>query len=266
MTKTVLITGAAGSLAGKIRAHCLSLGWRLVLLDRHAGPGVIQAELSHYDPAWTAHFAGVDTVIHLAANAGPNAQRSAIYPNNIASTESVLRASKEHGVRRVVFASSNWVMAGYRFGKERLTCDLAPRPLTPYGLAKLEGERMGAASGCNSFIALRIGYCQPDDNKPGAHMHFGSWGQLMWLSDRDLCNAIERSALAENVPYAVLNLMSDNPGMRWDIEVTKKTIGYAPKDGAAAMMTDAVRQHDKSAEEHFNQWLQRQADFRRGQP
>jgi hypothetical protein len=28
--------------------------------------------------------------------------------------------------------------------------------------------------------------------------------------------------------------MSDNPGMRWDIETTKQVIGYAPEDGRKA--------------------------------
>ena len=31
---------------------------------------------------------------------------------------------------------------------------------------------------------------------------------------------MERAVLAEGVGFAVLNLMSDNPGMRWDIETT----------------------------------------------
>jgi len=43
----------------------------------------------------------------------------------------------------------------------------------------------------------------------------------------------------------VLNLMSANPGMRWDIETTRKTIGYVPQDGAAPVLSQA--QHDGAA-------------------
>jgi hypothetical protein len=58
---------------------------------------------------------------------------------------------------------------------------------------------------------------------------------------------MERAVLAEGVGFAVLNLMSDNPGMRWDIETTKRTIGYAPQDGAAPSLTEAIEQNERSA-------------------
>ena len=52
---------------------------------------------------------------------------------------------------------------------------------------------------------------------------------------------------AEGVGFAVLNLMSDNPGMRWDIETTKRMIGYAPQDGAAPVVTEALEQDARLA-------------------
>ena len=45
---------------------------------------------------------------------------------------------------------------------------------------------------------------------------------------------------AQDVDFAVLNLMSDNPGMRWDIEETKRLIGYAPQDGSAATVGPSI--------------------------
>jgi hypothetical protein len=71
----------------------------------------------------------------------------------------------------------------------------------------------------------------------------------MWLSNRDLCQAMERAVLAEHVGFAVLNLMSDNPGMRWDIETTKRTIGYAPDDGVAPVLTAEIEQDGRTANE-----------------
>ena len=63
-------------------------------------------------------------------------------------------------------------MAGYRFGTERLTTDLPPWPINPYGHSKLYGERAGrsfAEQSDFSFIAFRIGWCQRDhDNRPEA--------------------------------------------------------------------------------------------------
>jgi NAD+ dependent glucose-6-phosphate dehydrogenase len=78
-------------------------------------------------------------------------------------------------------------------------------------------------------------------------MGWGGWGQAMWLSNRDLCQAMELAVLVEGVGFAVLNLMSDNPGMRWDIETTKRTIGYAPTDGAVPVLTEAIVRNERSA-------------------
>jgi NAD+ dependent glucose-6-phosphate dehydrogenase len=36
-------------------------------------------------------------------------------------------------------------------------------------------------------------------------------------------------------PFAILNVMSANPGMRWDIESTRRLIGYQPQDGHIAI-------------------------------
>jgi NAD(P)-dependent dehydrogenase (short-subunit alcohol dehydrogenase family) len=252
MPRNVVITGASGSIGRKLRAHFSALGWtqHLLCLNPEHDPDVQTADLSVYDEAWAARFAGADAVIHLAGVPSANATWEQVRRHNIDMVSHVVRAARTHGARRIVFASSNWIMVGYRFGDERLTTDLPPRPLNPYGVSKLVGERIGAAAADEgvSFIALRIGYCQHDPgNRPGPHMLFGTWGQLMWLSDRDLCNGMERAVLAEGVGFAVLNLMSDNPGMRWDIDTTRKVIGYAPRDGAAAIVTDAIRRQEDAA-------------------
>jgi uronate dehydrogenase len=252
MTRTVLITGAAGNIGTKLRAHFSSLGWTLRLLDVDArGDAAIQAaDLAEWDDAWVGQFAGVDTVIHLAGNPSPRTSWESAQRLNIDLTANVYEAAAAHGVRRVVFASSNWVMAGHRPALGTLTTDMAPYPINPYGVSKLVGERMGHSLHARrgvSVICFRIGYLQRGDNLPGPHMGWSTWGQAMWLSNRDLCQAMERAVLADNVGFAVLNLMSDNPGMRWDIETTKRTIGYAPRDGAAPIVTEAIEQDERGA-------------------
>ena len=99
-----------------------------------------------------------------------------------------------------------------------------------------------------SFIALRIRWCRREPgNVPGPDMAYGVWGQQMWLSDRDMCHAMERAVAAANVPFAVLNLMSDNPGMRWDIDETRRVIGYHPRDGHRAVITDEIHRAEEMA-------------------
>ena len=251
MNKTVLITGATGSIGTKLRKHFADrdIRLRLLCLNPRNDHEVTTADLSVYDEAWARQFDDVDAVIHLAGDPFATASWESVQRFNIDLTLNVFRAAQNHRAKRVVFASSNWVMAGYRFGTERLTTELMPRPINPYGCGKLLCERAGrqlALQSGVSFIALRIGCCQHiEGNVPGPHIDLGLWGQQMWLSDRDLCHGVERAVFAEHVSFAVLNLMSDNPGMRWDIEQTRRVIGYAPRDGHTAISTPPIEEHER---------------------
>lgn len=253
MTRKVLITGAAGNIGGKLAAHFGATGqYELVLLDRREGPGIAAADLSVFNESWAGLFAGVDTVIHLAGDPHGTASWDSVMRLNIRGTQNVLRAARNAGVRRVVFASTNQVMLGYRFRTDvnPVTTDLPPAPLSPYGISKLFGEEIGRAFAEEtgiSFIALRIGYFQPGENRPGPHMQIGEWGQSMWLSNDDMNHAVERAIEAEDVPFAIVNLVSDNPGMRWDLEHTRRTIGYEPRDGAPIVLEARNKADDEAA-------------------
>jgi NAD+ dependent glucose-6-phosphate dehydrogenase len=251
VTKTLLITGASGSIGIKLRKHFADrdVRLRLLCLNPNGDPQAITADLSVYDELWARQFENVDAVIHLAGDPRATASWDSVQRFNIQLTLNVFRAAQSYGARRIVFASSNWVMAGYRFGSERLTTELPPRPINPYGCGKLLCEQAGhqlAQQSAISFIALRIGCCQHiEGNVPGPHIEHGLWGQQMWLSDRDLCHGVERAALVDDVPFAVLNLMSDNFGMRWDIEHTRQVIGYVARDGHVAVSTPAIEETEQ---------------------
>ena len=147
-------------------------------------------------------------------------------------------------VKRVVLASSNWLHGDKRFTRDRLTSETPPGPVNAYGMSKLFCERTGAYFAKHydlSVICMRIGWTQwTHNNRPGPHMAMGRWGQEMWLSDRDFLGGMIAAISAQDVDFAVLNLMSDNPGMRWDIEETKRLIGYAPQDGSAATVGPSI--------------------------
>ena len=127
---------------------------------------------------------------------------------------------------------------------------MPPAPLSPYGFSKLFCEEIGRGfteeTGID-FLALRIGYFQRGENLPGPHMGIGIWGQQMWLSNRDMMHAIERSIEADRFGFAIANLTSDNPGMRWDLQHTRAVIGYAPQDGHVPVLTEALRAEDEQA-------------------
>ncbi len=109
------------------------------------------------------------------------------------------------------------------------------RDSTPYGSAKLFGERLGkcfADAHGLSVIAVRIGWVQVGENRPqDITPDRDTWFRLMWLSNRDYCHLMERCLLAELVvPFVVVNGMSANTGMRWDIGYTRRLLGYEPQD------------------------------------
>jgi len=235
--KTVLVTGATGNIGRKLSAHFEAAGApvRKLCLNPNGLPDVRTCDLSIYDESWAQAFEGVDTVLHIAADPSPWAGWARIQQLNLDLLFNVMAAAHQKGVRRVVFASSNYVVAGYRFRREPLTTAMVPRPINPYGASKLVGERLGkmyAERYGLSFIAFRIGVCQRgNDNRHGPWIPFGHWGQQMWVSDRDLCAAFERSVADESIRFGVYDLMSDNPGMRWDLSNLRDELGFVPQDG-----------------------------------
>jgi NAD+ dependent glucose-6-phosphate dehydrogenase len=247
---TVLITGAAGNLGSKLRRH-LERRYSLRLLDLHArgDTGIIKCDLSRWDAGWVKQFEGVETVVHLAADATAQQTWPLLIPPNVDALINTFQAAAQSGVKRLVYASSNHVMGGYKDEPQMplLTTDLPPRPgcryvvrgeardSTPYGSAKLFGERLGhcyAAAAGLSVIAVRIGWVLAGDNRPqDIPPERDAWFRLMWLSNRDYCQLMEKCILAPpSLRFAIVNGMSANAGMAWDIEHTKRLLGYLPQD------------------------------------
>ena len=271
MAPTVLITGAAGNIGSKLRKHFAGLGWslRLIDVDSRGDEDIAACDLFEWDERWVALFQGVDAVIHLAGEPSPSASWATIERQNLDLTMNVYEAAARQGAKRLIFASSNWVVAGHRFGTEPLTANMPPYPVNPYGVSKLIGERLGRSYSDRwglSVICFRIGYCQRlHDNEPGPHMGWGLWGQRMWLSDRDLCQAHERAVTAPaSLRFCVLNLVSQNDGMRWDLKAARDAIGYEPQDHFATIETEEMRTQTASAEnarrliEQAESFIQRQ--------
>src|SRR5262249_26181764 len=102
----------------------------------------------------------IDTVVHLAADANPAADfYDSLLDNNIKGTYNIFRAAKDQGCRRVIFASSAWVMGGYPRDVQ-LTPDARLRPTNLYGVSKCLGEAVAAyfaQAESLSSIVVRIG-------------------------------------------------------------------------------------------------------------
>ena len=141
----LLLTGAAGGLGRELRrrlpAHCavLRLSDVAELGDAAAHEEVVPAALEDR-AAMLALLAGVDAVVHLG---GVSTEQpfDAILPANIVGVYNLYEAARIHGVRRIVYASSNHVTGFYR--QSEVVSPLDPvRPDGYYGISKAFGENM----------------------------------------------------------------------------------------------------------------------------
>lgn len=237
MSSAILITGAAGNLGRKLTAHLRGQGSAPVLLDVAAqppDPAIETADLSRWSD-WADRFRGIDCVIHLAGESRPEAGWPSVSRHNIDATLNVFQAAARHGVRRIVFASTTWVMEGHSASTGIITEDMPPLPVNAYGASKLAGERIGshfAETTALSVICLRLGACSSrPGNLPGRHLGASLWGQQKWLSDRDLCHGFGRAVAADgDLRFEIVNLVSANRGMRWDMGKAERLLGFRAVD------------------------------------
>jgi nucleoside-diphosphate-sugar epimerase len=146
----VLVTGAGGFVGRVLCARLAERGHTVRAAVRAPGgapAGVAEvAVVGEIGPAteWGEALRGVDAVIHLAARVHVMDDRAtdplAEYRRtNVGGTERLARQAAEHGVRRLVFASSIKVLGEATHGapfREETT----PAPADPYGVSKREAE------------------------------------------------------------------------------------------------------------------------------
>jgi uronate dehydrogenase len=264
MTSVVAITGAQGNLGRKLQAH-LRGRYTLKLVDINAGgdPDINVIDLSKWDNRLLELFGGVDAVVHLAADPYAGKSWMELLAPNLDALNNVFVAAIRAKVPRVIYASSNHAMGGYKEVERSgrwLAADLEPKPgtrfddwplgtpdrdSTPYGAMKLCGERLGlcyAQSAPGVCIAVRIGWVnrlgenRPEDLPAEAHI----WYKRMWLSTRDMCQLMEKAITVPKPPgsFFVVNGMSDNEGMVWDLDYTRQVLGYLPEDGMTLDLKD----------------------------
>ena len=154
MMASYLVTGGAGFIGSHLTDELVRRGHRVRVVDNFVSgkrqnlahvPGVevLEGDLADAAVARRA-VAGVDVVLHQAAI--PSVPRSVEDPltshrANIDATLHVLLASRDAGVRRVVYAGSS---SAYRDTPTLPKVESMPTaPLSPYALQKLVGEQYG---------------------------------------------------------------------------------------------------------------------------
>lgn len=234
--RRVLVTGAAGRIGSYFAEHSRQK-YDLRLMVRESDEGierirpfgeVVTGELADLDGLKTL-CAGIDTIVHLAADPSPSATWTDLLAANIVGTYHVFAAAKSAGCRRVIYASSIHAVSGYPADVQVKTSE----PVNPgdlYGVSKCFGEALArymAGQEGVSAIAIRIGAFQPLE----AARREESVSMLdAFVSHRDLNQLINRCIDVENLAFAILHGLSDNRFKRLDISDARELVGYAPED------------------------------------
>lgn len=228
--KKIALTGAAGQLGRVLRKALLERG---VNLRSAAGsqplePIVAGEDVMHGDLRDAAVvdrlLAGVDVLIHMA---GTSVERPLpeIIENNLRALVEVYEGARRHGVKRIVFASSNHAI-GMHSVESKLGLDCEFRPDGFYGLSKMWGEGLARLywdkHGIES-VCIRIGSCV---EKPTEFRHLSTW-----LGFDDLLQLIDRSINAPDLGFEVVWGVSANTRSYWD-NAGAARLGYTPRQNA----------------------------------
>jgi len=243
--RRVLVTGMSGLIGAAVRRR---LEGRYVLraLNRRPVAGVEchQADIADLDAIAPA-FAGVDAVVHLAANVEPSPSIEAIVRDNVVGTYNVFEAARRAGVRRVIYASSGATVSDWEREEPYAALvagrydEVAEWPVLThesptrhglYGCSKVWGEALArhfADTTPLSMICLRIGRVTAADRP------VGSRELSVWCSQRDIAQMVERCLVApDHVRFEVFFVCSENKWTYRDIEHARAVVGFVPEDRA----------------------------------
>jgi uronate dehydrogenase len=225
----ILLTGAAGGLGRVLRerlkpaADILRVSDREPLGDAREGEEVVQCDLADAQ-AVHALVEGVDAVVHFGG-ISVETKFDAILQSNLLGVFNVYEAVRKHGVKRVVFASSNHVVGFYKQA-ERIDADAPMRPDSLYGVSKCFGENLSRyyydRYGIET-VCLRIGssFPVPRDRRM----------LCTWLSYDDLVELVRRSLFTPDVGHTIAFGVSRNAVTWWD-DHRASHLGFQARDSS----------------------------------
>ena len=233
----VLLTGAAGGVGSVLRR---GLAGRYPILRVSdiaplgpAGDGeeTVTADLRVADQV-DRMVADVDAIVHLGAIPIEDSWDN-ILAINIVGTYNLFEAARRHGVKRIVFASSNHAIGFYR-RERRLDSQVKTRPDSRYGLSKAFGEDLGSLYADKhgmGVMCIRIGSCL--ERPPNARM------LSTWISHRDMVQLTAVGLETPKLHYAVVYGISANTRGWWDNSVAFD-LGYDPEDDSEAYAAEIM--------------------------
>ncbi|MFA5309034.1 MAG: GDP-mannose 4,6-dehydratase [Dehalococcoidales bacterium] len=266
MKEIILVTGAAGFIGSHVVEHLINLGYTVVGLDNFDNfydPAIKRENIRNLDGKngcriiegdirdsvlLTSIFQEnkVSMVVHLAARAGvrPSLQKPLFYENNnVGGTINLLELSREHSVKRFIFASSSSVYgvdARVPF-REDAKVDY---PASPYAASKAAAELF-----CRTYshlydlpvTALRFFTVYGPRQRPEMAIHLftrkiAAGQDISVLGDGtskrdytyidDIADGIMRALFSTSRGFEIYNLGNSHPiALKYLIELIEKSLG-----------------------------------------
>jgi uronate dehydrogenase len=221
--RKVLITGAAGRV-GSVLAEGLRERFEVRGFDHVEMPTLSDTVVGDVtDPAACARAVqGMDAVVHLAGVPTGGSPWDEVLAANFDGTLNIMEACREHGVRRVAYASRAGILGPYPKSLQRRV-DMLPRPQSFYTMSKVFGEGLGHMYMWRHgirFTSVRIGNFKLERDQP-EHPH--------QLGHADNVRVFEAALTHQGSPYEVVFGVSDSDWPLYDLEHGRRAIGYDPQ-------------------------------------
>ncbi|CAG4892933.1 NAD-dependent epimerase/dehydratase family protein [Paraburkholderia gardini] len=225
----ILLTGAAGNLGVQMRGPLADWADIVRVTDiAPMGEAASHEEVVVLDladrAAVDALVEGVDAIVHLGG-ISVDAPFDDLIEANICGLYNLYAAAHKHGVKRIVFASSNHAI-GFHPTTTVLDADSPTRPDSLYGVTKCFGEslsryyydRFGLETVC-----VRIGSSFEEPRNPRM--------LVTYLSYRDFIELVRCSLFTNRVGHAIVYGASNNPVKWWD-NTKAAFLGFNPQDSS----------------------------------
>jgi uronate dehydrogenase len=245
--QSVLVTGAAGGIGGRLRrlmkGQYPNIRWSDLKTPPDLAPDeeFVQADLAVMGEVERL-VQGVQGIVHLGGFSveGP---WDTILNANIVGCYNLFEAARRAKVERVVFASSNHAV-GFYPRQRKIGTDEPVRPDSRYGVSKAFGEALGAFYAYKHGLrvtCLRIGNVTdtPADKRRLS----------IWIAPEDLLQLIRIGLDHPDIRHEIFFGCSDNARSFWDNEAAFR-YGYRPQGraedhAAAALAADAKLKPDR---------------------
>jgi uronate dehydrogenase len=176
---------------------------------------------------------GVNVVVHMAATSNEQAF-PLVLDNNHKGLYELYEGARRHGLRRILYASSNHAFGLHPVG-QKLKLDAPFAADCFYGLSKVWGEalaRMYWEKHGIETVALRIGTFMGVPPRNEREL-------ATWMGQEDLESMVRCAIEAQDVGFAPVWGISDNRRAYYDVHEPNK-IGFVPKQDAEVFAAETL--------------------------